>query len=229
MVIPWGSIINAGAVAVGGGLGMCLGGLIPERVRKIVFQLFGLFLIPIGIGMVEKSPNLILAMACAILGGGFGEAINLGQKLEGLADRLKSVLGSANPNFTDGLVTSSIMVCVGAMAIVGSFEEGLGHGRTTVYTKTLIDFFSMAVLASRLGSGVPFSAVPLLFYQGLMTMAAGALQPILEGPITECLTATGGLMVMGIGVNMIGFKPPIPISSTLPAFVLALILPVFFG
>ncbi|MDR2368037.1 MAG: DUF554 domain-containing protein [Deltaproteobacteria bacterium] len=222
-------MVNAGMVAVGGGLGLCLGGLIPERVRRIVFQIFGLFLLPIGLGMIQKSPNLILAMACAILGGGLGEAMELGRKLEGLADRLKNALGSKNPDFTDGLVSSSIMVCVGAMAIVGSLEEGLGQGRTTVYTKTLIDFFAVAVMASRLGSGVILSAVPLLVYQGLMTMAAGALQPILEGPITECLSATGGLLVMGIGVNMIGFKPPIPISSTLPALILALILPVFFG
>jgi uncharacterized membrane protein YqgA involved in biofilm formation len=210
---------------VGGALGLGLGGLIPERVRNIVFQIFGLFLIGIGLDMIAKSPNLIVVMTCAILGGALGEALELGKKLESLADRLKTALGSTNPAFTDGLVSSSIMVCVGAMAIVGSFEEGLGQGRTTIYTKTLIDFFAVAVMASRLGSGVLLSAAPLLLYQGLMTMAAGALQPLLAGPITEALSATGGLMVMGIGVNMIGFKPPIPISSILPALVLALILP----
>jgi uncharacterized membrane protein YqgA involved in biofilm formation len=208
---------------------LALGGLIPERVRRIIFQIFGLFLVPISLGMIQKSPNLILVMMCAILGGGLGEALNLGLKLEGLADNLKKALGSKNPFFTDGLVSSSIMVCVGAMAIVGSFEEGLGQGRTTIYTKTLIDFFAVAVLASRLGSGVIFSSVPLLLYQGLMTMAAAALQPILSGPIEACLSATGGIMVMGIGVNMIGLKPPIAISSILPALVFALILPVFFA
>ncbi|MDR2301164.1 MAG: DUF554 domain-containing protein [Deltaproteobacteria bacterium] len=220
-------MVNAAAVLVGGALGLALGGLIPERVRVIVFQIFGLFLVGIGLDMIAKSPNLIVVMACAILGGALGEALELGKRLESLGDLIKSALGSKNPTFTDGLISSSIMVCVGAMAIVGSFEEGLGQGRTTVYTKTLIDFFAVAVLASRLGSGVIFSSIPLLIYQGLLTMAAGALQPILAGPITDCLSATGGLMVMGIGVNMIGFKPPIPISSILPALVLALILPAF--
>jgi uncharacterized membrane protein YqgA involved in biofilm formation len=158
-----------------------------------------------------------------------GEALRLGARLEGLGDRLKSAVGSQNPLFTEGLVSSSIMVCVGAMAIVGSFEEGLGHGRTTIYTKTLIDFFAVAVLASRMGAGVVFSAVPLLVYQGLMTMAAGALQPVLSGSIEQCLSAAGGIMVMGIGVNMLGLRPPVPISSVLPALVLAVILPPFFG
>jgi uncharacterized membrane protein YqgA involved in biofilm formation len=222
-------MVNAGAVVVGGALGLSLGGLIPERVRKIIFQIFGLFLVAIAIGMMQKTSNLILAMTSAILGGGLGEALELGRRLEGLADRLKTALGSKNPNFTDGLVSSSIMVCVGAMAIVGSFEEGLGQGRTTIYTKTLIDFFAVAVLASRLGSGVILSSVPLLIYQGLLTMAAGALRPLLTGPIEQCLSATGGMMVMGIGVNMIGLKPPISISSTLPALVLAIIIPAIFG
>jgi uncharacterized membrane protein YqgA involved in biofilm formation len=229
VVFPWGTLVNAGAIVIGGSIGLCLGGLIPERVRRIVFQLFGLFLVPISLGMIQKSPNLILAMTCAVLGGGLGEALNLGQKLDSLADRLKQALGSKNPFFTDGLVSSSIMVCVGAMAIVGSFEEGLGQGRTTIYTKTLIDFFAVAVLASRLGSGVILSSIPLLLYQGLMTMAAGAMQPLLTEPIVACLTATGGIMVMGIGVNMIGLKPPVPISSVLPAIPLAILLPIFFG
>ncbi|MDR0354797.1 MAG: DUF554 domain-containing protein, partial [Deltaproteobacteria bacterium] len=221
MVVPWGAIVNSGAVLVGGVLGLGLGGLIPERVRVVIFQLFGLFLVPISLGMIQKSPNLILAMICVILGGAMGEALRLGARLEGLGDRLKSALGSQNPLFTEGLVSSSIMVCVGAMAIVGSFEEGLGHGRTTIYTKTLIDFFAVAVLASRMGAGVVFSAIPLLVYQGLMTMAAGALQPVLSGPIEQCLSAAGGIMVMGIGVNMLGLRPPVPISSVLPALVLA--------
>jgi uncharacterized membrane protein YqgA involved in biofilm formation len=229
VVIPWGSLVNAGAIVVGGTMGLCLGGLIPERVRRVVFQLFGLFLVPISLGMIGKSPNLILAMMCAILGGGLGEALRLGQRLEGLGDRLKRALGSKNPHFTDGLISSSIMVCVGAMAIVGSLEEGLGQGRTTVYTKTLIDFFAVAVLASRLGAGVILSSVPLLVYQGLVTMAAGALQPFLTGPIEACLSATGGIMVMGIGVNMLGLRPPVPISSVLPALALALVLPAIFG
>ncbi|MDR3135289.1 MAG: DUF554 domain-containing protein [Deltaproteobacteria bacterium] len=227
--IPWGSIINAGAVAAGGALGVCLGGLIPERVRRIIFQLFGLFLVPISLGMIQRSPNLILAMICVVLGGGLGEALELGKKLEGMADRLRRFLGSNNPYFADGLVSSSIMVCVGAMAIVGSFEEGLGQGRTTVHTKTIIDFFAVAVLASRLGSGVILSAVPLLLYQGVMTMAAGALEPVLSGPIEECVSATGGVMVMGIAINMIGIKPPIQVSSVLPAIILALAFPVIFS
>jgi uncharacterized membrane protein YqgA involved in biofilm formation len=229
VVIPWGSIINSAATIVGGSLGLFLGNLIPERVRLVIFQLFGLFLIPIGLQMVQKSSDLILAMLSAVLGGGLGETLKIGTWLDSLGDRLKKILGSKNPAFTDGLVTCSVMVCAGAMAIVGSFEEGLGHGRTTLMTKTLIDFFAVAVMASRLGSGAIWAAVPLLVYQGLLTMGAGFLQPMMTVAIENCISATGGILVMGIGVNMLGLKPPISISSCLPALIFAAILPAIFG
>jgi uncharacterized membrane protein YqgA involved in biofilm formation len=217
------------AVVIGGALGLTLGNLISERVRQVIFQLFGLFIIPIGLGMVQKSPDLILALLSAVLGGGFGEVIKLGPKLDSLGDKLKTVIGSKNPAFTEGLIASSVMVCSGAMAIVGSFEEGLGQGRNTLLTKTMIDFFSVGIMASKMGSGVLWCSVPIILYQGLLTVLAGALQPIMTVAIENCLSATGGVLVMGIGVNMLGLRPPVPISSCLPALVFAVILPAIFG
>jgi uncharacterized membrane protein YqgA involved in biofilm formation len=146
-----------------------------------------------------------------------------------LGDRLKSLLGSSNSTFSDGLVSSTIMVCAGAMAIVGSFEEGLGHGRTTILTKSLIDFFALAVLASRMGSGVVWCAVPLLLYQGGLTLAAGALRPFMTQAVESCVSATGGVLILGIGVNMLGLRPPVPISSVWPAMIMAAILPLALG
>jgi uncharacterized membrane protein YqgA involved in biofilm formation len=224
MIIPWGSIFNCAVILVGGLIGLGLGDLIPKRVSLIVFQLFGLLLMPIGLGMLQKSPNLIPVLLSVILGGALGEGLQLGQWLENLGNKLKKVLKSKNPQFTNGLISSSIMVCVGAMAIVGSFEEGLGQGRTTVYTKSLIDFFTIIILASRQGLGVVLCAAPVLIYQGALTMTAAALAPLLTGPMVECLSATGGVMVMGIGVNMIGLKPPINISSVLPAIIFSIII-----
>jgi uncharacterized membrane protein YqgA involved in biofilm formation len=229
VIIPWGSLVNSAAIIVAGFIGLSMSGRIPERYRSLIFQLFGLCLIVIGLRMVEKSSNIILVLLSCVLGGLTGELLKLNQRLEGLGDLLKRTIKSQNPLFTDGLITSSVMVCVGAMAIVGSFEEGLGHGRTTVYTKTLIDFFAMLILASKLGSGVIFSSVAVLLYQGLLTIMAGFIQPYLSLTMEHSLEATGGILVMGIAFNMLGLKPPIVIASAIPALVYALILAIFWG
>jgi uncharacterized membrane protein YqgA involved in biofilm formation len=221
--------VNSAACLGGALLGLALGRFIPERVRQVVFQLFGLLLVPIALSMVGRDADMILTLLCVVLGGGLGEALRLGQRLESLGDRLKSALGSGNSRFSDGLVSSTIMVCAGAMAIVGAFEEGLGLGRTTILTKSLIDFFAVAIVAARMGSGAAWCALPVLVYQGSLTMAAGALQPMMTPAIEGCVSATGGILILGIGVNMMGLKPPIPISSVWPAMVLAVILPAVFG
>jgi uncharacterized membrane protein YqgA involved in biofilm formation len=174
--------------------------------------------------MVSQGNNIILVILSCVLGAVTGELLKLSDRLDSIGDYLKKKINSKNPNFTEGLVNSSVLVCVGAMAIVGSFEEGLGHGRTTTLTKTLIDFFAMMILASKLGSGVIFSSVPILIYQGGLTILAGYLAPFMTPGIEGTLTATGGILVMGIAVNMIGLKPPVSISSSIPALIWAVII-----
>ncbi|MDR2350231.1 MAG: DUF554 domain-containing protein [Deltaproteobacteria bacterium] len=225
MTIPWGSIANAAAVLIGSGLGLFLGGFISDRMHTLVFQLFGLCLVAIGLGMVAKgSEHMMIVLLSCVLGGASGELMKLSELLDSLGDRLKKKINSKNPAFTEGFVTGSVLVCAGAMAMVGSFEEGLGHGRTTVLTKTLLDFFAMMILASKLGAGVMFCSVTILVYQGGLTMLAGVLAPFMTPGMESALTATGGILVMGIAVNMIGLKPPVSVSSSLPALVWAVIL-----
>ncbi|MDR1165891.1 MAG: DUF554 domain-containing protein [Deltaproteobacteria bacterium] len=228
MLVPWGAIINAAVVAVGASLGLILGNFISERIRTLIFQLFGLCLLAVGLDMVGHSSKLILVILACALGAITGELLKLSYRLERIGDTLKKALKSPNPHFTEGLVDSSVIVCVGAMAIIGSFEEGLGQGRNTVLTKTLLDFFSVIILASRNGAGVVFSAVPVLVYQGALTLLASSIQPFLTPSIEACLTATGGVLVMGIGVNFLGVKPPVPISSALPALLWAVALSAVF-
>lgn len=225
MIVPWGPIINAAAVAVGATIGLYLGGLIPERVRTLVFQLFGLCLVGIALDMAMGGGDFILVVLSCALGALTGELLKLPERLDALGDWLKRLIGSNNPDFTEGLVTSSLLVCVGAMSIVGAFEEGLGKGRTTVLTKTMIDFFAVMILASRSGSGVIFCFVPVLVYQGALTMLAAYLKPFVTPEIEATLTSTGGVLVLGIAFNMIGLKTPVNISCALPALVWAVILP----
>jgi uncharacterized membrane protein YqgA involved in biofilm formation len=229
VTVPWGAIINAAAVCFGATTGLFLGGFISDRIHTLVFQLFGLCLVAISLGMVGTEANMILVLLACVLGAVTGELLNLKERLDSLGDFLKARIKSKNPDFTEGLVTSSVLVCVGAMAIIGSFEEGLGKGRTTVLTKTLIDFFSVMILSSRLGAGVIFSGACVLVYQGALTLLASSLHPYMTYGIETVLTATGGILVMGIAVNMIGVKPPVSISSSIPALAWAVVLGALFG
>ncbi|MDR1394961.1 MAG: DUF554 domain-containing protein [Deltaproteobacteria bacterium] len=229
MVFPWGAVINAGAVAAGASIGLAVGDRLPERARALIFQLFGLCLLAMGVKMAQDSQNFILIILAAALGGLTGELTKLSQHLDKMAEWLKKKVKSSNPLFTDGLISSSILVCAGAMAIIGSFEEGLGRGRTTVFTKTMIDFFAMLIMASRSGSGVIFSSVAILVYQGGLIILAEALAPLISPAMENCLHSTGGILLMAIGLNMAGLKPPINLSSCLPALLFAVLLPALTG
>jgi uncharacterized membrane protein YqgA involved in biofilm formation len=225
LIIPWGPIINAITVAIGATIGLFLGGIIPERMRVLVFQLFGLCLVAIALSMIAKSDSIILVILACALGAVSGELLKLSERLDRLGDYLKKTVTSKNPHFTEGLVTSSLLVCVGAMSIVGSFEEGLGKGRTTVFTKSMIDFFGVMILASRFGSGVIFCALTVLIYQGTLTILAADISPYVTQGIESTLTGTGGILVLGIAFNLIGLRTPVNISSSLPALIWAIILP----
>jgi uncharacterized membrane protein YqgA involved in biofilm formation len=225
VVFPLGAVINAGVILIGSAFGLLVGERLPERLRDLVFQLFGLCLLAIGLKMTMEAKNILAVILAAVLGAATGEALKLSDKLEAGANRLKARLNSNNPQFAEGLVNSSVMVCAGAMAIVGSFEEGLGLGRTTVFTKTLIDFFSCLIMASRLGAGVVFSGLAVLVYQGGLTLLTGVLTPIMSPAMENCLQSVGGLLVMAIGVNMVGVRPAVNLSNCLPAIVYAALLP----
>jgi uncharacterized membrane protein YqgA involved in biofilm formation len=226
LTIPWGPIINAIAVAAGGTLGLFLGRVVSERMRTLVFQLFGLCLTGIALNMILKSLDsiILIILACA-LGAVTGEILKLSDRLDSMGDWLKKVVKSSHPHFTEGLVTSSVLVCAGAMSIVGAIEEGVERDRTTVFTKSMIDFFAVIILASRSGAGVIFCSITVLVYQGTLTMLAGTLQPFISPGILQMLTGTGGVLVLGIAFNMIGLKTPVNISSSLPALAYAVVLP----
>ncbi|MDR2198766.1 MAG: DUF554 domain-containing protein [Deltaproteobacteria bacterium] len=225
MIIPWGAIINAAAVAAGAVIGLFFGNLAPERTRNLVFQLFGLCLVGIALNMVLSGGSFITVILSCALGAGTGELLKLSERLDSLGGILKRAVKSKNPEFTEGLVNSSLLVCVGAMSIIGSFEEGLGEGRTTVFTKSVIDFFAVMILASRSGSGVVFSAIAVLFYQGGLTMLAAFLKPWVTLETQAALTGAGGVLVLGIAMNMIGIPKPVNLKNSVPALLWALILP----
>jgi len=223
MVLPAGAAINAGAVVVGGCIGMLLGSRLPNKMRLIVFQALGLCTIAIGIQMTFKTTNPLYMVGSILLGAILGEALRLEEAITNGGDKLKRVLRSGNARFTDGFVTASLLFCIGSMAVLGSLQEGIGGDRTIVLTKTTLDFFAAIALGAAYGSGVICASLPILVYQGGLTLFAEAVSPWMSDLMRAELEATGGIMVLGIGVNLLEIKK-IPLSNLLPALAVVVAL-----
>ena len=214
MFMPLGPLINAGSIVAGALLGIALGARLPERMRTIVFQGLGLCTLVIGMQMAFKTAAPVILIFSILIGGISGEALHLEERFLKLGDRLKKQLKSANPRFTEGLVNATVLFCIGAMAILGSFDEGLRGDRTIVMSKSIMDGFAAVALAC--------AAVPLILYQGALVLFAGFLQPWLEPEVMNELTAAGGLMVVGIGINLLNLTQ-IRLTNLLPALPLVIL------
>ena len=223
MALPLGSLINALVVVLGGLLGMLLGNRFPERVRLIVFQGLGICVMVIGFGMAFKTSNPMYMVGSVLLGALIGEGCRLEEGITRAGDGLKRALRSGNGRFTEGFVSATLLFCIGAMAILGPLEEGISGSMTTVLTKAMLDFFAAIALGSVYGSGVMCSALPLLIYQGSITLFAGSVKPWLNELMIAELTAVGGVLVIGIGINLLELKN-IRLSNFLPALPVSILL-----
>ena len=228
MVIPVGSLVNAGAVALGGCLGLMAGRVIGEKLRDSLFQVLGLCTVLIGLKMALATDRQMAVILSCVLGVIVGDVFHLSERLARGGELIKRLFKSKNEKFTDGLVSTSIIVCVGAMGLIGSLEEGLGGSPATLLSKSILDFCVAMMLASIYGSGVVAASIPLLIYQGGLTLAAGLLSPYLTEPIRDVLISTGGLLILGIGFNLVGIKA-ITIENLLPALFFAVIFGVYLG
>ncbi len=228
MIFPLGSVINAAAILVGGALGLMLHGRLPEKMRQVVFQGLGLCVLVIGMQMALQGQDGLLVVLSVLIGGILGEALHLEDRFAGLAGKLKGMVGSTNTRFVDGMVNASLIYCIGAMAILGAFDEGIRGDHSILFTKSLLDGFASIALASTYGSGVLFSALPVLIYQGLLTIFAGSFQAYFSDYLIAQLTATGGTLILGIGINLLGLTT-IRLSSLLPSLVIIVLLSLAFG
>lgn len=215
-MIPVGALVNALGIAVGSLVGVAFGSRLPERIRTIVFQGLGLCTVVLGFKMALPTQQPLIVIFSIVLGSAIGEALKLESRLMRVGDVLKVRLRSSNPLFTDGMVNASVLFCIGAMAIVGSFDEGIRGDRAVVFSKTLIDSFAALALASAYGVGVLFSALPVLIYQGSLTVLAGTFQQWLDPATMTELTAVGGTLIIGIGLNMLEVTR-IALSNMLPS------------
>jgi len=218
-----GTIVNAVAVVVGGLIGIILGRRFPDKIKAIVFQGIGLVTLLIGFQMATQTNNVIPLFLSMVIGGIIGEALNIEKHIENFGNFIKARLGNEEDKFVEGFITAYLLFCTGSMTIVGSIEDGLNANPTILYAKSMMDFFAAASLSPTLGVGVLFSAIPLFLFQGGITLMASMSKAFFTNEIIKELSAAGGLILIGLGINMLEIRK-IRVANFLPALlVIALI------
>lgn len=222
-----GTIINVIMVIIGGSLGSLMGEKLPARVRQIVVQGVALLVLAVAIDMALESNNYLVVLGSILVGGILGEWWQLEARLESagmwLEARAERFPFLTRGDFTRGFVTASLVLCVGPMAVLGSIQDGLSGDYTLLAIKSAMDLFSSLAFAAAMGMGVTFSALSVLVVQGTLTLGASSFEGLLtEAMITE-LTATGGVILMGLGLLMLEIKR-IRVANFLPALILVPLL-----
>lgn len=228
-----GTVVNAAAIAVGALVGNLLRGGFPEKYKSVIMQGVSLVVILIGLSMALQSENILVLTLSIVSGGLLGEALRIEERLSGLGDKLEARFsaagGRAGSLFTKGFVTAGLVFCVGAMSIMGALEGGLTGKHTTLFIKAIIDGVAAVVFASTMGVGVAFSSLPVFLYQGAIAAAAVHVKPFLTDAMIAGMTSTGGLLIFGIGINLLTGKQMIRVGNLLPAIFLSILFVVLLG
>jgi uncharacterized membrane protein YqgA involved in biofilm formation len=229
-----GTAVNVLTVLGGTAFGLLAGRRLPDRLRSTVLSGVGLLTVVIGIQEATKTHNVVFPLVALILGAIVGEALSIEERLEAVGDRIRRSVerrrverrveqpASASASFVEGFVAASLLFCVGPLTILGSIKDGLGgpdHAQL-LFVKAALDGLVAIVFASTLGWGVAFSALTIVVVQGSLTLAAGAADRVLTARMIDEMTATGGVMIIGIGLRLLDLKR-VRVASFLPALVLA--------
>ena len=221
-----GTLVNCLTIIGGCIIGLCIKGKVNEKVSTTVMQGLGLCSLYIGISgslKCEEPIQLIVSMAVGAL---IGELIDIDKWLVKLGDYFENKFKKKDDkvSISEGFVTSSLLFCVGAMAIVGSLESGLNGNNTTLYAKSVLDGVSSIIFSSTLGIGVFLSVFTVLIYQGSITLAASMLSGILSTSVITNMSVVGSVIIIGLGLNILGMTK-IKVANLLPA----IFIPIIFG
>jgi uncharacterized protein len=216
-----GTLINTATVIVGSTVGTFLRSRFPDRVRQMVMWGVGLVSLVIGLQMSLSTKNILVVLGSLLTGGIIGELIGLEEGLKKVGDKLQAKLSTEKDStFSKGFVTSSLLFCVGPMTILGSIQDGLSGDYTLLATKSILDGFASLALAASMGWGVLFAALTVLIYQGSLTLGAGLVKTLLTEPMVAEMTATGGTLILAIGLNLLDLTA-IRVANFLPGLVVA--------
>lgn len=222
-----GTMVNGLLIIIGTLLGRLLT-KIPENMKGTVMHGIALAVIVLGLQMGFKSANYLIVILSLVIGAVLGEVWKLEDKLNAVGDWLEGKIGSnGESSISQGFVTATLLFVIGAMAIIGALDSGIRGDHDVLYTKAIIDGFTSLILTTTLGIGVIFSAIPVVIYQGLIALFATQIdklipQSLMDSFILE-LTATGGVMIFAIGLNMIGLTK-IRVANLLPGILVTAVL-----
>lgn len=235
-MVGLGTIANMAFILVGATVGILIKGGLKQRFQDTIMNALGLAVMFIGIsgtlqglftvdGGTLGTTNVMLMVVSLAIGAFFGELIDIEARLERIGEKIKTALkvqGESGKNFVEGFVNSSLLFCIGAMAIIGSLQDGLSGDASMLYAKGFIDGTSAIFFAAALGSGVFFSIIPLGLYQGLITFSAKFIEPYLSDQLIANISCIGSVLIFGIGINLI-FGKKIKCGNLLPAVLVPLV------
>lgn len=234
--IGFGTVVNMVTVALGAGVGLLLGDRIPARVRDTITDALGLITVVLGISSALSlsapalteavgSAGMLIVLASLLVGGLAGSLLRIEHRMEGGADWIRTRFAGAGEasRFVDAVVTPTLLFCIGPLALLGTMSDGMGRGADQLLVKATLDGFAAIAFASTLGWGVLVAAAVLGALQGSLTLAAFFLGDLFSAAQIDAVTATGGVMLIGLGLRLLQIKP-VPVGDLLPALVLAPVL-----
>ena len=232
-MIGLGTIINVAAIIAGGVIGIVGGKWLSERCQETLIRSMGICVMVVGLaGALEKmlsvdggkltSGGTMMLVISMAIGALVGEILDLDRRMEGFGRWLREKSGNGKDNlFLDAFITATMTVCIGAMAIVGAVEDGINGNYTSLAAKALMDFVIILVMASSMGKGCIFSAVPVGIFQGSVTLLARLVEPLLTAAALDNLSLVGSVLIFCVGINLI-WKNTIRVANLLPALIVAI-------
>ena len=220
-----GTIINCIAIIVGSIFGLFLKGHFPKRMSTILFQGIGLATLVLGIQMAIQANDILLIILSLVIGGILGETIDIEKRLDNAGKKIKSLFKQIKGNeyLTEGFVTTSLLYCIGSMAVMGAIEEGISGSPNILMAKSVLDGISSIIFSASLGIGVLFSAIPVFLYQGTITQIAFLIKNWITTDIVNEMTAVGGILIIGLSLGILEVKK-IKTANMLPSLLIITIL-----
>ena len=220
-----GTIINFATIVIGSIIGLFFGSRLSDNLKNTIISGMGLFTTAVGVQMFLKTNNPLIDLGALVLGGLVGEWINIEEAIKRLGvtleERFAGTSTGTNSNFVRGFLSSSVLFCTGPMAILGSISDGLKGDYLTLSIKSIMDGIIAIAFTSTLGIGVAFSSLPVFVYQGGISLLAAQLNSIITTSMMNEMTATGGVLLMGIGISSLLELKKISVGNFLPALIFA--------
>jgi len=218
-----GTAINVVAVLVGGGIGTLVGAKLPEGMRRTAMQAIGIVTLLVGVSNFLEYPNPLVPLVSVVLGLVVGELLGIEDGLKRFGDYLERRFSRGESPVSRAFVTTSLLFCVGPLTVIGSLEDGLTGDYELLALKSALDFIAALTFASVLGWGVLLSAGTVLIVQGALTLGAGFLEPVVTDAMISAATATGGVLILGLGLMLLELKE-VRVANMIPALLFAPLL-----